>query len=59
MAVDGFTQLFGWRQSDWFLRTATGALFGMASVWLAYPYIEDAMQDLIETEKRRHKRKEA
>jgi uncharacterized membrane protein len=57
LAVDGLTQMFGWRQSDWLLRTATGALFGIASVWLAYPHIDDAMQDVVQTEERRHKPK--
>jgi uncharacterized membrane protein len=52
IAVDGLTQLFGWRESNWWLRTATGAIFGIASVWLAYPYVEDAMRDVIETELR-------
>jgi uncharacterized membrane protein len=52
IAVDGLTQLFGWRESNWWLRTATGAIFGIASVWLAYPYVEDAMRDVIETESR-------
>ena len=42
MAIDGFTQLFGWRESTPELRTLTGALFGLASVWLIYPRI-DAM----------------
>lgn len=50
IAVDGLTQLVGWRESNWWLRTVTGAIFGIASVWLAYPYVEDAMQDVIETE---------
>ena len=45
MAIDGLTQLFGLRQSDWLLRSLTGGLFGLASVWLAYPYVEEAMQD--------------
>jgi uncharacterized membrane protein len=40
MAIDGFTQLFGWRHSNWELRTATGALFGAASVWWLYPLLE-------------------
>ncbi|MBI4318211.1 MAG: DUF2085 domain-containing protein [Chloroflexi bacterium] len=40
LVVDGFTQLFGWRHSNWQLRTLTGALFGAATVWLAYPYFE-------------------
>ncbi len=47
MALDGLSQLFGLRESNWWLRTVTGALFGGASVWLAYPYIEAAMRDVI------------
>jgi uncharacterized membrane protein len=52
IAVDGLTQLFGWRESNWWLRTVTGAIFGAASVWLAYPYVEEAMQDVIRAERR-------
>jgi uncharacterized membrane protein len=40
MALDGFTQLFGWRESTVMLRTITGVLFGVASVWLIYPRID-------------------
>jgi uncharacterized membrane protein len=47
MAIDGITQLFGLRESSWWLRSATGALFGIASVWLAYPYIDGAMRELL------------
>jgi uncharacterized membrane protein len=43
MALDGFTQLFGWRESSVELRTITGALFGAASVWLIYPRIDAIM----------------
>ncbi len=43
IAVDGLTQLFGLRTSSWWLRTLTGALFGMATVWLAYPYVQESM----------------
>jgi uncharacterized membrane protein len=50
IAVDGLTQLFGWRESNWWLRTLTGALFGFASVWFAYPYLEEAMQDVLDEE---------
>ena len=50
IAVDGTTQLFGLRESTWLLRSVTGALFGIASVWLAYPYVEDAMRDVLEDE---------
>jgi len=49
MAVDGTTQLFGLRESDWQLRVITGALFGLASVWLAYPYLEEGMRDIRDT----------
>ncbi|NJN82447.1 MAG: DUF2085 domain-containing protein [Caldilineaceae bacterium] len=50
IAVDGLTQLVGLRESNWWLRSLTGALFGAASVFFAYPYIDDAMLDVIETE---------
>ena len=39
MALDGFTQLFGLRESTWQLRTLTGALFGLACVWFAFPLL--------------------
>ncbi len=50
MAIDGITQMIGWHMSNWWLRGITGALFGVSSVWLAYPYVDDAMQDVIESE---------
>ena len=40
MALDGFTQLFGWRESTWELRVATGLLFGLASGWLVLPRLD-------------------
>ncbi len=46
IAVDGFTQLFGLRTSNWWLRTITGALFGVGVVWLVYPYIQESMDDI-------------
>lgn len=46
IAIDGGTQLFGLRESDWLLRVLTGALFGSATVWLAYPYVEESMADV-------------
>ena len=42
MAVDGFTQLFGWRESTWQLRVVTGLLFGLASAWLVLPRLDAA-----------------
>lgn len=44
MAVDGFTQLFGWRESTWELRVATGLLFGFGSAWLIYPRLDAPAQ---------------
>jgi uncharacterized membrane protein len=49
MGIDGITQLFGLRESNWQLRIITGALFGLASVWLAYPYLEEGMRDIRDT----------
>jgi uncharacterized membrane protein len=45
VALDGVSQLIGLRESNWLLRTITGALFGLATVWLAYPYVQEAMAD--------------
>lgn len=45
MAIDGFSQMFGFRQSNWELRTITGALFGIGTAWLLYPYVETGMRD--------------
>jgi uncharacterized membrane protein len=42
MALDGFTQLFGWRESTWELRVLTGLLFGLASGWLVWPRLDVA-----------------
>ena len=44
IAVDGFTQLFGWRESTWELRLVTGAFFGLASVWYVFPHLELLMR---------------
>jgi uncharacterized membrane protein len=46
MGIDGTTQLFGLRESTWQLRVITGALFGLTSIWLAYPYLEEGMRDI-------------
>lgn len=40
IALDGFTQLFGLRESTWEFRLATGLIAGAATVWLLYPYLE-------------------
>jgi uncharacterized membrane protein/glutaredoxin len=53
IALDGGSQLlsmlplfdFPVRESTPILRTLTGTMFGLANVWLAYPYVEEAMQE--------------
>jgi uncharacterized membrane protein len=40
ITLDGFTQLFGWRESTWELRVMTGLLFGLASAWLVLPRLD-------------------
>jgi len=40
LAIDGTTQLFGWRESTWELRVATGAFFALSAVWYMYPHLE-------------------
>lgn len=55
IAVDGFTQLFGWRESTWELRAVTGTLFGVATVWLAYPHLERFAQDILAVGTRRRR----
>jgi len=46
IAVDGTLQLIGLRESTWLLRLVTGGLFGFATVWFAYPYVEETMADV-------------
>jgi uncharacterized membrane protein len=45
MALDGLSQLLGWRESNWQLRTVVGALFGFANVALVYPFMERGMRE--------------
>lgn len=46
MALDGFTQLFGFRESTNELRILTGVIFGLGSALYVLPY----MQAIFETE---------
>ena len=43
IAADGLTQLFGLRESNWWLRSLTGGLLGMGIVWVAFPMLAEAM----------------
>jgi len=53
VALDGGSQLLGafpilpWpvRESTPLLRTLTGLAFGLANAWLAYPYVEESMDE--------------
>jgi uncharacterized membrane protein len=57
IGLDGFSQLFSqfnwpwlaailpYRESTPFLRVLTGAMFGIATAWFAYPYIEESMNE--------------
>jgi uncharacterized membrane protein len=58
IALDGFSQLFAnppfngfglafypIRESTPFLRTFTGALFGLGNAWLVFPYIDESMAE--------------
>ncbi len=46
MAVDGTGQLFRLWESTWWSRTITGALLGVALVWLVYPYVDQAFGEI-------------
>lgn len=50
LGIDGFTQLLGMRESNWLLRLSTGGLFGVATVWLAYPHLERFAQEILAEE---------
>lgn len=53
IGLDGGTQLlsyipflhFPFRESTPYLRVLTGALFGIASVWFLYPYVQESMDE--------------
>jgi uncharacterized membrane protein len=45
MALDGFTQMFGLRESNWELRLFTGALFGIAVIWFTLPLVEKIFEE--------------
>jgi uncharacterized membrane protein len=42
LVLDGLTQLVGLRSSTWQLRTLSGLLASGATIWLIYPYLEQA-----------------
>jgi uncharacterized membrane protein len=46
MAIDGSTQLIGLRESIPLLRMLTGGLLGFASVWMLYPRLQEAFDEV-------------
>ncbi len=52
MAADGSTQLLGMRESNWELRLLTGAIFGTATVLLAYPNLERFAREVLAEERK-------
>ena len=48
-ALDGLIQLLTSYESTWHLRTITGSLFGLATVWFAYPHLEAGAAELRRT----------
>lgn len=49
ITIDGFAQLLGVWDSTPLSRTISGALFGLACVWLAFPAIESGVSNLRQT----------
>jgi uncharacterized membrane protein len=49
MAIDGVLQLFGVYESNWLVRSLTGASFGIGAVLFAYPYVEEGFADVRRT----------
>ena len=45
MALDGTSQMFGLRESTWYIRVITGALFGLGNVWFALPLMQKSLLD--------------
>ena len=43
-----FLQFFGPHQSNLLLRTITGFILGVGTLWFAYPHLEDSFQDIRE-----------
>jgi len=46
LAVDGLVQLLTSYESTWQLRIITGSIFGLATVWFAYPHLEAGATEL-------------
>nr|MBC7244229.1 DUF2085 domain-containing protein [Chloroflexota bacterium] len=49
IAIDGLGQLLALWDSTPLTRVVSGALFGIACIWLVFPYIEMGMQDVAQS----------
>ena len=56
ITIDGFTQLFGWRESTWELRVITGSIFAVAVAWLMFPRLEIGFGEIQQTVEERFDR---
>jgi uncharacterized membrane protein len=59
MALDGFTQLFGLRESTWELRLLTGSLFALGVLWFTLPRLEDGFREIRDVIHQRKRKLEA
>lgn len=56
IGLDGFSQMFSYTPFEFWpvretlpgYRVLTGALFGLMNVWLAFPYLESSMREMLE-----------
>lgn len=56
-AIDGFTQLFGWRESTNFLRLVTGVIIGVVLPFYLLPIINSLYSFILEKIAKEHKQK--
>lgn len=45
LAYDGFSQMFGLRESTWEIRVLTGALFGLGLAWFGLPLVQKMLKE--------------
>ena len=43
-----YLQFFGPHLSNWLLRSITGFIFGIGTVWFTYPYMEESFKEIAE-----------
>jgi uncharacterized membrane protein len=41
-----YLSYFGPYLSTWYLRTLTGTIFGLGTIWYAYPYLDESFRDI-------------